>query len=139
MIDRFDGTEHRFLSNFWMSSVEYEGIIYPSSEHAYQAAKFFPVKTRQKIATLKTPGEAKRFGRRNPMRDDWEDVKVEEMYKILLTKFGNKELRQLLLATGDQELIEGNTWGDKFWGQCPVGDGENWLGKLLMKVRREIK
>lgn len=47
------------------------------------------------------------------------------------------ECRDQLLATGGVELIEGNDWGDAFWGVCG-GYGQNWLGVLLMLVRSEL-
>jgi predicted NAD-dependent protein-ADP-ribosyltransferase YbiA (DUF1768 family) len=57
---------------------------------------------------------------------------------ILENKFGDYELRERLNSTKGCELIEGNTWGDKFWGQCPLGNGRNELGKLLMSIRDDI-
>jgi ribA/ribD-fused uncharacterized protein len=72
------------------------------------------------------------------MRDDWNDIKIDVMRDLLQEKFSDDDLRELLLATGDAELIEGNTWNDYFWGVC-LGEGQNWLGKLLMEVRKELK
>ncbi len=132
-IRRFTG-EYRFLSNFFPCRITYEEITYPSTEHAYQAAKCIFRKDKHRIAEL-TAGEAKREGRKVELRPDWEEVKLQVMEDVLRLKFfGNKSLAAKLLATGDQELIEGNTWGDTFWGVCK-GVGENHLGKLLMKVR----
>jgi ribA/ribD-fused uncharacterized protein len=69
------------------------------------------------------------------MRDDWDDVKLGIMRDLVSRKFKqNKDLRLMLEATGDQELVEGNTWNDTFWGVCN-GEGCNWLGKILMEVR----
>ncbi len=132
-IRRFTG-EYRFLSNFFPCRITYEGITYPSTEHAYQAAKTLSQKERRRFVDM-TAGEAKREGRKLQMRSDWEEVKLQVMEDVLCLKFfGNKSLAAQLLATGDQELIEGNAWGDTFWGVCN-GIGENHLGKLLMKVR----
>jgi predicted NAD-dependent protein-ADP-ribosyltransferase YbiA (DUF1768 family) len=58
------------------------------------------------------------------------------MLNLLRQKFQNPELREKLLCTGKLELIEGNYWGDTYWGVCR-GVGENRLGKLLMLVREE--
>jgi len=69
------------------------------------------------------------------MRPDWEAVKDDIMYRCVLAKFEDPILRQRLLDTGDQELIEGNTWGDTYWGVCK-GKGRNMLGKTLMAVRK---
>lgn len=136
-IDKFDGTQYRFLSNFYMHPVEYEGILYPSSEHAYQAAKTLDPTLRQVIANMKTPGETKKAGRRLQLRDNWDSIKNGIMLDIVRIKFQDPKLQLKLLATGNAELIEGNTWGDCWFGVCN-GVGENHLGKILMKVRHEI-
>ena len=85
------------------------------------------------------PSSAKRKGRRVKLRDDWEEVKDQIMYEIVLNKFSqNEELRKKLIATGDEYLTEGNTWHDTYWGVCN-GKGKNKLGKILMQVREELK
>jgi ribA/ribD-fused uncharacterized protein len=130
---------YRWLSNFWQCFVEYEGVIYPSSEHAFQAAKTLSKIERIKIANLKTPNDAKGYGRTMTVRSDWELVKVSEMGKIVMAKFTqNSILKEKLMNTGEAELIEGNTWGDTFWGICD-GIGSNNLGKILMLVRAALK
>ena len=137
MIDRFSG-DYRFLSNFYPCEVEYDGDKFPSTEHAYQAAKTFRPH-RGPVLTM-TAGQAKRWGRTVPMRPEWEVIKVDVMHKLLEQKFkmGTK-LAQKLIDTGNETIIEGNTWGDVFWGQCPVGTGDNILGKLLMKIRLQLQ
>lgn len=133
-IRSFSGA-HRFLSNFYPSPwVELDGLCYPTVEHAYQAAKTLDAERRYRIQQLATPGAAKRAGRVVPLRAGWEDRKVAVMRSLLERKFVEKNLRAALLATGDAVLIEGNDWGDTFWGVCR-GVGENWLGRLLMDVR----
>jgi ribA/ribD-fused uncharacterized protein len=134
MISKFEG-KYEFLSNFYPVIVSYESFPYASVEHAYQAAKSEDKKYRAKVFNAATAKEAKRLGKRAKLREDWEQVKVGIMRGLLRQKFNNPELRALLDATKGQELIEGNWWGDKFWGQSPVGEGENWLGKLLMEIR----
>lgn len=129
----------RFLSNFALLPVSYEGIEFPTAEHAFQAAKTGSVAGRRGIAKLKTPGEAKAAGRRLVLRLDWDAVRIAVMLEILERKFSTSWNRNWLLTTGDRELIEGNAHGDTFWGQCPVGTGENWLGQLLMSVRDAAK
>jgi ribA/ribD-fused uncharacterized protein len=129
-------SKHRFLSNFYESPVVYEGITYPSSEHAYQAAKSLDPVVRQRMANVSTPGKVKKAGRQITLRPDWEQVKLDVMAEIVLLKFmQNDELKQKLLETGNEELVEGNTWGDTYWGVCN-GVGENHLGKILMRVRQ---
>lgn len=135
-ITSFSG-EYRFLSNFWPANVTDEEHRYATVEHAYQAAKTASASHRREILHANTAGIAKRLGRRVPIRPDWEDVKVGVMRELLRQKFAEPTLRAKLLATGTALLVEGNTWGDRFWGQCPVGVGENWLGRLLMEIRSQ--
>jgi len=140
VIDSFRG-KHKFLSNFYVPApTMYDGVIYQvSSEHAYVAAKTLNPEERKFILSIPTPKEVRRYGHHLALRCDWEDVKIGIMHTIVQDKFTrNKELRKKLLGTGDAELIERNTWGDKFWGVCN-GEGENHLGKILMSIRTEIK
>jgi N-glycosidase YbiA len=130
--------EYSFLSNFYPCTILYEGEIYPSAEHAYVAAKTTDRAIRAHIRTLHYAGDVKKFGRTVTLRDGWNDVRVAEMRKILDSKFSDPVLWNKLRATAPAELIEGNYWGDKFWGQCPVGEGRNELGKLLMAIRDDI-
>jgi len=113
----------------------YRGIAYPTSEHAYQAAKTLNENSRMNISILGTPSEAKRYGKTVQLRADWDEVKLEIMAEIVRAKFiQNPTLREKLLATDDAILEEGNNWGDTYWGVCK-GSGENNLGKVLMELR----
>jgi hypothetical protein len=135
-ITRFDG-ENEFLSNFFFAKVVWEDIEFPTSEHAFQADKTLNMEERRAIAALSTPGKAKRAGKRVKLRPDWDKIRVDRMLAIVEAKFKqNPELMERLIATGDAELIEGNTWNDTFWGVCR-GKGRNILGKILMIVRDE--
>lgn len=143
MIDNFDG-KYAFLSNFYKSEIMLGGIRYPSVEHAFQAYKSLELQDRVRIASAENPGIAKRLGRHVKLRGDWEQVKDDVMYRCLVKKFENPKLRQKLLATGNEQLVEGNTWHDNCWGdchcpKCECKQGENRLGKLLMRVRDEIR
>lgn len=134
VIDSFSGP-HRFLSNFYPSPVVFDEFEYPSVEHAYQAAKTLARAERFYISRLKTPAEAKRAGQRLILREDWDDARVGVMLILLCEKFKpGTPLAEKLAQTGDAKLIEGNTWGDRFWGVCG-GEGLNMLGILLMGVR----
>jgi ribA/ribD-fused uncharacterized protein len=138
-INSFQG-DFRFLSNFYKVRIwsKTTGIIYPSAEHAYQANKTLDLLKRNQCAKLASPYEAKAFGKRISLRDDWEDVKLGVMYSIVKAKFEqNPFLAKRLLQTGETYLIEGNTWGDFFWGVCN-GIGENHLGDILMRVRERL-
>lgn len=136
-IDSFSG-RYRFLSNFFPCEIFYCGKSYPTVEHAFQAAKTLDESAREHIRLQSTPGRAKQLGRMCVLRTDWESVKKDVMLNLLRFKFGRPDLRALLKSTGDFYLVEGNNWGDYFWGVCN-GSGENWLGKLLMQVRDEIR
>jgi ribA/ribD-fused uncharacterized protein len=137
-IAEFQG-EYRFLSNFWPAEVRFEGLIYPSSEHAYQAAKSLDPAERKRIAALPTPSAAKKAGAALKLRPNWDTEKFNVMETVVRDKFTrHADLRAKLLATGDSELIEGNNWGDRTWGVFE-GKGENRLGKILMKIRAELR
>ena len=137
MINKFQG-ETRWLSNFEECNIEIEGKVYPTTEHAYQAFKTLNEEEHEKVRLAATPGKAKRLGRKITLREDWEDVKDEVMYHVNWLKFLNPELRMKLLETGDQELVEGNDWGDTYWGVCK-GKGKNRLGEILMEIRHRIR
>ena len=140
-VKEFQG-KYRFLSNFWnlpVNPVMLDGMPYPTVEHAYQAAKTLDPQRREVIRMQETPGKAKRAGRKVRIRADWEKVKLSIMEDLVRQKFTNSDnLTERLLKTGDQELIEGNTWNDTFWGRCR-GVGKNHLGKILMKIREELR
>lgn len=127
-----------FLSNFDASDVEMDGKIYSTVEHAYQAAKSLDEDERERIRTAPTPGVAKKLGRKVALRADWEEVKLTIMEDLLRKKFSNDNLKEKLLATKGMLLIEGNYWGDSFWGVDHKKGGQNHLGKLLMKIRDEM-
>lgn len=132
--------EFSFLSNFYASELEVGGLQYPTLEHAYQAAKTTVWSEREGIRLASTPGKAKRLGQRVTLREDWEEEKVRVMLVLLRLKFGAEPLRSLLLETGVEEIVEGNDWGDVFWGRRNSdGVGQNWLGLLLMGVRYELR
>lgn len=137
-INGFHG-QYRFLSNFWPSRVQLEdGDVYPTVEHAYQAAKTLDPFQRSRICDYATPGQAKRAGKLVTKRYDWEAVKIPIMMDLNRQKYANDEtLRLLLYQTGDMLIEETNTWGDVFWGVCD-GEGRNELGKILMLIRQEI-
>lgn len=139
-ISDFHEEQYRFLSNFYEAKVEYKGLVYPNTEAAFQAQKCMTEEEKLPF-TEYGPGKSKGMGRRVQLRPDWEEVKTGIMEEIVRAKFSqHPELSSLLLATGDKVLVEGNHWGDTCWGvDTRTGQGENRLGKILMKVREEIK
>lgn len=142
VIPRFSG-EHAFLSNFYAAPVVINTVTFPTNEHAFQAAKADCITvSRGKsyflhgILACKTPGEAKGIGRTVSIDvDKWNAVRVRNMRNIVRAKFDqNPDLREKLIRTGHAMLVEGNTWGDTFWGRCD-GKGANILGVILMELR----
>lgn len=134
-IKTFKG-DNFFLSNFYVAPVFYQGIRFENNEAAFQAAKC-PERMRDFCGL--SPQAAKRLGRRVELRSDWENVKYDVMYQVCKAKFlQNPDLLRKLMATGEAELVEGNTWGDQVWGVCN-GVGENHLGRTLMKIRSELR
>jgi len=145
-IDRFVG-RWGFLSNFHFSRIAYEGIVYPSGEHAYNAGKTLDRCQRRRIALAPTPKQAKRLGRRLELRPGWENIaRYDVMWDVLWAKFAHHPGRAAaLLTTGDALLIEGNNWHDNQWGccYCPrekcAEPGKNHLGRMLMDLRDELR
>lgn len=161
VIGVFSG-DTRFLSNFYVEGIDSEieedaldesfwklfdfdlrgvrgvsvyGYEFVSAENAYQASKCWD--RVEEFLSIR-PKKAKRLGKKLATRVDFDEVKDELMYEVVLAKFeGYAELREKLLATGDAYLIEGNWWNDRYWGVCR-GVGENRLGKILMRVRYEL-
>ena len=135
MINKFRG-KYQFLSNFYETPVTWNGLTYLNNEAAFQSAKTF---SDRECFTNLDPSSAKKLGRKVQLRSDWENVKDDVMYEICKAKFSqNTELKKRLLSTGNEHLEEGNTWGDKIWGTVN-GNGENRLGKILMRIREELR
>lgn len=136
MIDHFR-EEYFFLSNFYPYSIAYDGLTYTSVEAAYQSLKTLDLEERQ-LFTQYDARTAKRAGNelkaKGLVRKDWGKIKLSIMHNLLIIKFADPALKLKLFNTGDEELVEGNTWNDVYYGVCD-GKGKNHLGKLLMKVR----
>ena len=141
----------RFLSNFYglgeghvPLAIFQDGLFFPTVEHAYVAAKTADPSLRPVIQALPTPGQAKRFLQKHghAKRENWFELKLSVMEDLVRQKFSplkHPKLSEMLLATGDRVLIEGNTWGDVFWGvDLRNEEGQNHLGRILMKVRAEL-
>lgn len=137
-IESFAG-DYSFLSNFYPCVIIFEGQKYNSTEHAYQAAKCKNIDDRAKFRESIKASKAKFLGKKVAMRPDWESVKLQIMYEVVKQKFSKYDnLKKLLLDTGEAEIIEGNNWNDTYFGVCN-GKGMNHLGKILMRVRKELK
>ena len=148
--------EYRFLSNFVAARVKIPKLYlngsikdaferYPTTEHAYQAAKTISPTERTYVREASTPGIAKRRGREVTLRSDWEAIKDHVMLDLLRAKFSHEypEFKQKLIDTEDAILVEGNTWHDNHFGVCTCircgGVGKNVLGEALMRVRKEVQ
>lgn len=137
--------DYRFLSNFYPAPVVFEGVQYSTTEHAYQAAKTIDPSEREYIRSQESPGAAKRAGVLVTLREGWaEGIDVEVMRQITEAKFRpGTALAEALLLTGDDLLVEANTWHDNHWGDCTCGactqPGQNLLGVTLMETRNKIR
>lgn len=142
MIGPFKG-EYDFLSNFYRAPVVFKTFTYPTNEHWYQAHKARISTTHRHVIEAMTPAEAKRRGRGLTMSSSFERDKHEIMLFGLILKFRQHPiLAQRLVATGNEELVEINSWGDQFWGAVYTNNGlvgENHLGKSLMQVRKMLR
>jgi ribA/ribD-fused uncharacterized protein len=142
MINSFRG-KYRFLSNFFPAEVTYRGWKFRTTEAAYQASKTDNPFEIMAIQAAETPGQAKKLGREVTLRPGFEYEKINIMLELQRLKFSHHELASSLLRTGNECLIEGNTWHDNFWGDCNCPEctytpGKNCLGILLMQVRDEL-
>lgn len=129
------------FSNFARFPISIGGATWPTTEHYFQAQKFKDPAVQNKIRRANTPMIAARLGRDRslPLRRDWDSVKVEVMRTALRAKFTqHPELRTLLLSTGTAKLVE-HTSNDAYWGDGGDGSGKNMLGRLLMKLRAELR
>jgi ribA/ribD-fused uncharacterized protein len=128
------------FSNFAAYPIEIDGDRWPTTEHYFQAQKFADAAYRKKIRVTASPMIAARLGRsrKQPLRRDWEAVKVGIMRAAVLAKFTqHDELRALLLSTGERKIVE-HTERDSYWGDGGDGSGQNMLGRILMQVRAEL-
>lgn len=139
MITSFRG-EYRFLSNFYPTKFLFQGFEWSTAEHAYQAMKKVDLEYWKKLLDPSvTAADAKRLGREVDIDSSFHRNRIHYMRMIVNAKFGsNPELMKMLRETAPHELVEGNTWGDTFWGQCPIGNGRNELGKILMTIRDSV-
>lgn len=145
IIDDFHG-EYYMFSNFYPAEIMWEDIVYPTTEHAFQAAKTLDVNMRMLISHLNTPHDAKRAGRslvsKRPLWNEF--IRFQVMDELITLKFSDAhhDLTTALFNTGDAVLIEGNYWHDNIWGSCRCDKcgqhGANALGRALMQRRTEL-
>lgn len=143
MINNFRG-DYYFLSNFYPCKIVIDGITYDNAEAAFQSFKCKNRVDRFKFSGINGPS-AKKLGRKVELIDDWEHIKNQIMHQVLIEKFyQNVDLRNMLISTGDEMLVEGNKWHDNYWGWCTCDRcankvKQNKLGYILMDVRSLYK
>ncbi len=133
--------DHAWLSNFSEHAFKLDGVRWPSVEHFYQAQKYAGTEAVERIRKADSPLKARKAGQDRSLtaRKDWDAVKEGIMGQAIRAKFEqNRQLRELLLATGDEELVHESST-DLFWGRSRDGAGDNRLGLILMTVRQELR
>lgn len=157
------------FSNYYKKSLTINGITYCCSEHFYQSEKYnypeakhyyklileadSPQKSKDMASLRINPNGNKWYiNKKKPelglmndairkhkhlkLIDNWDILKLKVMYIAISEKFKDEDLQKILLSTGDNEIIEDSPY-DSFWGNAK--NGQNHLGKILMRVRDEIK
>jgi ribA/ribD-fused uncharacterized protein len=143
MVIRFysQSDTHREFSNFAPFGIDLDGARWPTVEHYYQARKFTDPEILEAIGKAEKPAIAKKLAERNKsaIRPDWAAVKDDVMYRAVRRKFElHPELRDLLLATGDEDIVE-SAPTDYYWGVGRDGTGQNKLGKIMKRIRAELR
>jgi hypothetical protein len=144
MIDNFRD-KYAFLSNFYQHRICFDGLVFSSVEHAFQAAKTLDQTEKMQIANMPTSATAKQLGRKVALRPNWDVYwRYSVMETLLAIKFSDAAVGDLLIATEPHGLIEGNTWHDQIWGDCRCGTGRclstgmNLLGWMLVRQRDKL-
>lgn len=131
----------RWLSNFTKCKIEINGVIYPSVENAYMSMKSRDKEWKKRCVTL-SPAQSKVEANKIQLRENWDEVRIQAMNHCLKQKFNQEPFKSKLIATGNENIQEGNVWNDTFWGidltQTP-NVGENHLGRLIMNIRETLK
>jgi hypothetical protein len=136
-----EAAEYGYCSNFATAPILLKGKLWPTTEHYYQAQKYAGSTREEDVRLAHSPMVAKNLTRlpEPAVRADWDQVKVAVMYVAVRAKFQQyPHLAELLLSTGNATLVE-HTEKDRFWGDGGDGSGQNWLGRVLMDVRAEIR
>jgi ribA/ribD-fused uncharacterized protein len=129
------------LSNFSAFAVEWQGKLWPTCEHAYQAASFLDEEIKQLILEARSAHDSRVIAHqhKSKRRADWNEVKEQVMEELFRAKIAQHEYaREKLLASGDREIVK-NVPDDSFWGWGADHKGENRMGKLWMRIRNELR
>lgn len=135
--------EFYVFDNFSAFQVEYNGIIFPTSEHAYQSMQFIKTSKEifEKIKNSKSAHDAQKMAFENKDKADpeWDKKKKEIMKSILRSKINQHPyVLKKLLQTGDRKIIE-DSWRDPIWGWGEAKCGQNLLGQIWMELREEYR
>lgn len=129
--------EYTYLSNMYYSPIKINGLYFSCAEAAFQSFKTIDLEIRKKFQFISGP-EAKRLGRKVPLRPDWNNIRIEVMDAVVRAKFRqHPELVRKLIVL-EEPIVEDNNWNDTFWGKCK-GKGYNHLGIILSKIRSDAK
>ncbi|XHH29708.1 NADAR family protein [Xanthomonas euroxanthea] len=133
------------FSNLYRRELVFEGELYPTAEHAYQAGKARKPAVKAWLMSAPSPALLAMAAHGLYYWDiapGWSTTKFNRMKQVLLAKFTTSDdLRELLLSTGDRRLVEAATTDtpvNRLWGEVN-GNGKNMLGVLLMEVRQELR
>lgn len=130
--------EYGCFSNFSKHTVEIDGLVWPTTEHYYQAMKHTDESLKERIRQIKSCKVAKTLAYSAPAREDWEQIKFDVMRKAIRAKADqHPEIKAKLLETGDDPLAEASPF-DYVWGTGKDGTGQNWLGKLWVELRESL-
>ena len=137
---KFYTPEFYVFNNFSAHAVEFGGKLYPTSEHAYQAAKCTDPQGQEAIRSARSPNQAKALANetyKTAKDPEWESKKVAVLEEILRAKLAqHPEAQEALRKSGREDIVEDSPT-DYFWGEGADGSGKNMLGKLWMKIRDE--
>ncbi len=139
VINFYEG-KYYLLSNFSAHAIEYDGETWMTSEHAYQAAKYFDLNIREKVKRAPSAFLSREFGQtKEGKKSNWEEQKVAVMKEIMRAKaLQHADVREMLLSTGEIEIVK-NHPDDFFWGSGADGSGQNVMGKIWMELREEFR
>lgn len=131
--------KYKSFSNFSNHPIELNGYVWKTVEHYFQAQKFKGTPYFDYIRNLDTPKEAAYEGRKYPLPPNWKAIRYDIMKKAVKAKLlQHPEVAELLLSTGDQEIVENNP-KDEIWANGNNNSGTNLFGKILMELRKELK
>jgi N-glycosidase YbiA len=138
---RFYLKDADFLDPLSAFEIAIDGITFKTPEHAYHWHKFSDLKIRKQILDARSPIEAKNIAGKYDLkkRPDWnQKTKLKAMEKIFRTVLDQHPyVRAILSGTGNKELICNSPF-DSFWGRGPNDKGQNYIGRIWMKLRGEI-